>query len=98
MSQVTINEAMEIKKQLVARQQELVSLRNENSVDKRQYFGANADKHTETIAKYDVKQLDKIINKISKEIRVLGLAIKSTNQSTKVRGYDFDETIFGEIS
>ena len=98
MAQVTINEAMEILKQLTSRHQDLIGLRNANSSEQTRYYGANADKPMQ-INKilYDAKALDKQINAIAKEVRILKLAIKATNQSTKVKGYDFSEEIFGEL-
>lgn len=97
MSQVSINEAMELLKQIDRRHDELVGLRNTNSAVRTTMYGANADKPVKVEPSYDVKQLDKLINRLAKEKRVLGLAIKATNQSTKVKGYEFDEAVFGEL-
>ena len=94
---VTINEAMSILKQLKERHSELTGLRNTNSADKTRFFGANADKTEITKALYDVKKLDKLVNQVAKEIRILDLAIKATNQSVTVVGYEFSEDVFGEV-
>ena len=94
---ITINEAMSIMKQLKDRHQELIGLRNTNSADKTRYFGANADKNEVIKVVYDIKKLDKLVNQVAKEIRMLDLAIRATNQSVTVVGYEFSEDVFGEV-
>jgi hypothetical protein len=95
---VTINEAMIVMKQLKDRQSELLSLRNQNSVETTRYIGANAEKNEVKKPVYDVKKLDSLANVIGREIRILDLAIKNTNQATAVVGYTFDEEkLFGSL-
>lgn len=98
MAKITINEALNWKKTLAQRHQELVSLRNENSHEDRRYFGANAEKFVDAKPLYDVKQLDKMITTVAKEMRLLDNALKATNASTSVLGYEQDDAVLGELA
>ena len=92
---MTIDEGLRWQKTLKARHSELVSLRNENSKESSRYFGdreVKIDKPT-----YDVKSLDKLINRVAKEVRKLDEAIKSTNAKTEILDYTKDENSLGEI-
>lgn len=95
--EITLSEALNWKKQLERRHGELVTLRNENSFAEKRYFGAAADKHTERTPVYDAKNLDKIINAVNRELRLLDNAMKKTNASVKVKGYEMDEAVLGEL-
>ena len=97
MAKITINEALNWRKTLAQRHGELVSLRNENSHEDRKYFGANAEKFVDAKPLYDVKQLDKMITTVAKEMRVLDNALKATNASTQVLGYEHDDAVLGEL-
>lgn len=97
MAKVTINEGLVWMKTLRERQVELVSLRNENSNVKTRHYGM-ADNTTETKPTYDVKVLDKMITTVAKEIRLLDQAIKRTNASAEIMGYDQNDDALGELS
>lgn len=95
---ITINEGLTWLKTLQARHGELLTLRNENSATHTRRFGVGGDKETERKPVYDVKALDKLVTQVAREINKLEQAIKSTNASTKIIGYDKDENILGEVS
>jgi hypothetical protein len=95
--QITINEALNWKKTLSQRHEELVGLRNTNSHDELRYIGADANKTIEKKALYDVKSLDKMITAIAREMRLLDNALKATNASTKVKNYNQDDAVLGEL-
>lgn len=95
---LTINEALVWAKTLKERHSELVGLRNENSKRTKHYFGQNADKERVEEPLYDVKALDKIVAGLAKEMRVLEQAIKNTNATTKVIGYQQDDAVLGELT
>jgi mRNA-degrading endonuclease HigB of HigAB toxin-antitoxin module len=84
-------------KTLKARHAELVELRNENSHKEKRYFGANADKISEHTPVYDIKGLDKLVNDVAKEMRLLDMAIKSANATTKI-DYDWADDKLGTIA
>lgn len=98
MAKITINEALNWKKTLVQRHAELVSLRNENSRDETRYYGANADKTIEKKPLYNVLALDKLIAGLAREMRLLDNALKATNASTKVKNYEQDDAVLGELT
>lgn len=95
---ITINEALTWLKTLRERHTELVSLRNENSATVRRFLGAHADKETVREATYSVKDLDKMVTRVAREVQKLEQAIKVTNATTTVTGYDKDEAVLGELS
>ena len=83
-------------KSLKARHSELVTLRNENSKESSRFFGDREVKIDKPV--YDVKNLDKLINGVAKEVRTLDEAIKNTNTKTEIIGYTKNEPAFGEIA
>lgn len=95
MAQITISEALNWKKTLNQRYNELVALRNENSRDE-DHYGANV-KTIEKKARYDVVGLDKMITKLAREMRVLDMALKNTNATVKVKSYEQDDAVLGEL-
>lgn len=95
--QITVNEALAWMKTLRARHAELVALRDANSVSSKRYFGAHADKETETKPVYDVKLLDRAVQRVAREIRVLDAAIKASNAVTTLAGYEQDESALGSL-
>lgn len=97
MAATTINEALIWLKTLRARHAELVSLRNENSKTETRYYGANADKSTETKPTYDVKKLDLLITAVATEIRLCDMGVKKTNASAVVVGYEINEAALGQV-
>ena len=98
MAQVTINEALLWLKTLKERHTELVALRNENSATTKRFFGADADKESLREPVYDVKGLDKMITRVAREVNKLEQAIKATNATTTVTGYDKDYAVLGELA
>ena len=97
MAQITISEALGWKQILQARHNELVALRNQNSFHETRYIGANAEKSVERAPTYDVKKLDALITQVAREIRLLDAALKKTNATVNVVGYDQDEKVLGQI-
>lgn len=97
MAQITISEALTWKDTLKARSSELIALRNENSHNESRYYGANADKVIEKKPVYDAKKLDALIGNIAKEMRLLDNAIKKTNATVNVVGYEQDDAVLGVI-
>jgi hypothetical protein len=97
MAAITINEGLSWLKTLRARHGELVALRNQNAEKETRFYGANADKSTEKVPVYDVKALDRLIGGVAKEIRLLDAAIKRTNATTTIGGYDQNEDAIGVI-
>jgi hypothetical protein len=94
---ITINEALVWAKTLKERHSELVGLRNTNSYETRSYLGANAEKEIVKSPTYDVKVLDKMITRLSREMRLLEQAIKHTNATTPVLSYTQDDSVLGEL-
>jgi hypothetical protein len=95
---ITINEGLTWLKTLRERHTELVGLRNENSANVTRRFGVAGDKEQTRTPTYDVKALDKMVTTVAREIQKLEQAIKVTNASTPITGYDKDETVLGELS
>jgi len=90
---MTISEALGWIKTLKARHSELVNLRDQNSWRETRRLGANADKEVTQEPTYDVKELDRGVAKIAREIRRLDEAIKKTNATTEVTSYTKDESV-----
>jgi len=97
MAKITISEALNWKKTLSQRHAELVELRNENSSRRTRYIGANAEKNEVREALYDPKELDRMISRVAREIRILDNAIKLTNATTKVKQYEQNDEVLGEL-
>lgn len=94
---VTINEGLIWLKTLRARHTELVELRNQNSQRETRFYGANADKQIEKTPVYDVKKLDTLITSVAKEIRLCDQAIKRTNSTATLSGFDINEAALGQV-
>jgi hypothetical protein len=94
---ISINEGLTWLKTLRERHQELVSLRNENSAVLTRRYGVGGDKETEKKPVYDVKALDKLVTRVAREINKLEQAIKVTNATTAITGYEKDEAVLGEL-
>jgi hypothetical protein len=98
MATITINEALNWRKTLQQRHLELTQLRNENSREEIRYLGAaSGDRTIEKKALYDAKELDKTITGIAREMRLLDNALKKTNAVTKVKAYNQDDAVLGEL-
>lgn len=97
MSKLTINEALVWQKTLRERHSELVGLRNENSATTIRRFGVGGDTAVEKKPEYDVKQLDRMITTVAREMRKLDQQIKATNAVTHVVGYEQDDAVLGEL-
>lgn len=96
--EITINEALTWLKTLRERHTELVALRNENSATHTRRFGVAGDKETERKPVYDVKALDKMVTRVAREVQKLEQAVKITNATTKVTGYEKDDAVLGELA
>ena len=92
----TISKGLSWMKTLKERHQELIGLRNTNSAVKTQRWGETKE-DVITNPVYDVKKLDKMINKVALEIRKLDDAIKTTNATLALDGYRKDESVLGEL-
>lgn len=97
MAQLTISEGLGWMKTLKERHAELVQLRNENSHTERRFFGANADKQIDKNPVYDVKKLDALITQVAKEMRLLDAALKKTNATVNVVGYEQNDAVLGQV-
>lgn len=94
MAKVTINEGLEILKQLDARSNELKQLRGQNADRRREMFG---EKEVRIDPVYDVRALDQTVNRLAGERRKLSTAIKVMNQKTVVDGYEWSEDVLAAI-
>lgn len=92
---MTINEALVHLKLMKQRHGELVSLRNENANKERRYFDGGKEVVKEPV--YNVKDVDRKVVALTKEMRSLELAIKNTNAVTQVAGYTADDSVFDGI-
>ena len=92
---ITIDQGLRWMQTLKARHSELISLRNQNSHDSTRYFGDREVKIEKPI--YDIKKLDKLVNQVAMEMRILDEAIKDTNATTEVKGYDKKIEVLGVI-
>lgn len=95
--EITISQGMSWRKILTERHNELVNLRNQNSVRETRMYGANVDKERIIEPLYDVVALDKAITRIAREISNLDEAIKGTNQTTNIANYNRDDAVLGEL-
>ena len=84
---MTLNEGLNWIKDLRRRVNELEKLRNENTGRERRLWG-NEGKEIVTEPTYDIKVIDKLINRINKEIRLVDTAIKATNAKVAIEGYE----------
>lgn len=97
MAAITISEALGWAQVLKNRQAELIALRDRNSFHETRYIGANAEKSVERNPTYDCKKLDALVGQIAKEIRLLDAALKKTNATVNVVGYNQDDAVLGVI-
>jgi len=95
--EITVSEGLGFLKTLKQRHEELKAMRDENSNREKRYYGANADKTTEKIPVYDVRKLDKTVNTLALTLRKLDSAIKAHNATTKLAGFDWDDSVLGVI-
>ena len=98
MAQITLNEGLAWLKTLKKRHEELIALRNDNAHRERRFYGSAADKEIVKEPVYDVRALDKVVTRVAREIRLLEQAMKATNASTVIAGYDQDDSVLGELS
>jgi len=97
MAQITVSEALGLMKTLRARYDELKALRSDNAHKERHFYGTAGDKAIDKDPVYDVKALDKTVNRIAMEIRKLDTAIKAHNALSKLENYEWDEELLGII-
>lgn len=91
---ITISEGLGWLKTLKARHAELVNLRNVNSAE------VTTDYQGKTVTRtpsYNAKVLDKRIAILAREIRLCDTAIKATNGTTDVKGYESDDDVLAEL-
>lgn len=93
--QITISQGLTWMKTLRERHKELVELRDGNKSNKEFWREAKQDYIEKPT--YDVRALDKIINKVALEIRKLDDAIKSCNATMTIPNYEVDESVLGEL-
>lgn len=94
---VTISELLGIKELVNKRYNELMQLRNQNSHVERSWRGVNEDKLVEKKPTYDAVKLDKLIARLAQQIRLIDTAIKKTNATVVVDGYEWDDAVLGEL-
>jgi len=97
-AQITINEGLAWLKTLKKRHEELLALRNDNAHRERRFYGASADKEIVKEPVCDVKVLDRLITRVTREIRLLEQALKATNARTTVDAYDQDDAVLGKLT
>lgn len=95
MAQITISQAINWKKTLQQRHAELIGLRNQNSVSETRYFNETAKKDITPV--YSVKQLDALVGRVAREIRLVDDAIKAANAVTIIPNYNQDDAVLGEL-
>lgn len=92
---MTLSQSLAWMKTLKERHQELVGLRNANAHREERLFGDKQTVKREPV--YDVKKLDKLVNRLAMEIRRLDEAIKETNTNTELRGFKKDDAVLGLV-
>ena len=97
MAQVTVSEALGLMKTLQQRHGELKSLRDENAHRERRFMGMGGDKVIEKNPVYDVKKLDRTVNRLALEIRRLDTALKAHNAVATLANYDWNDEVLGAI-
>ncbi len=97
MAVVTVSEALGLLKALNERHSELVALRNENAHRERRFMGMGGDKVLEKVPVYNVKALDKTVNRLALEVRRLDASIKRHNAVTTLENYEWSDEILGLI-
>jgi len=93
---ITLSQGLAWMKTLRDRHNELVSLRDRNSAERTRRWGETKEDVVEKPV-YDVKELDRMINRVSLEIRKLDDAIKVTNAGTFITVYERDASVLGEL-
>jgi len=86
MEGLTLNEGLEMVALLKERISDLNELRKENTVRESWKSGKDVVEVKEPM--YDVKKVDKLIQRLSKDLRILSSAIKKTNATAVVSGYE----------
>jgi len=97
MEEITLSQGLAWMKTLRVRHNELVALRDRNSAERIRRWGETKEDIVEKPV-YDVKELDKMINKLALELRRLDDAMKVTNAKTIVENYKRNDEILGELS
>src|ERR1700730_5677344 len=97
MSQVSVSEALGLLKSVKERHAELKALRDENGHRERRYMGLGGDKTVDKTPVYSVTKLDRTVNRLAQEIRKIDQAIKTSNATTTLVGYDWNEEVLGTV-
>lgn len=95
-SEITLSQGLAWMKTLRERHNELVMLRDRNSAERTRRWGETKEDVIEKPV-YDVKELDRMINRVALEIRKLDDAVKETNSMTVVRSYVRNDEVLGEL-
>jgi hypothetical protein len=97
MAAVSVSEALGLLKSLKERHAELKSLRDSNSTNERRYMGLGGDKTVDKTPIYSVTKLDRTVNRLAQEIRKIDQAIKTSNATTMLASYDWNEDVLGTV-
>jgi len=97
MEEITLSQGLAWMKTLRVRHNELVALRDRNSAERIRRWGETKEDIVEKPV-YNVKELDRMINKLALELRRLDDAMKVTNAKTIVENYKRNDEILGELS
>jgi len=97
MAELTVSEGLTTLKMLKARHAELVALRDKNAEKETRFYGASADRTKEIEPVYDVRELDRLVSSVAKELRLLETAIKRSNVRTVLSDYDWSDDKMGEL-
>lgn len=95
--QITVSEGIGLLKTLNQRHAELKALRDENAHRERRFFGVGGDKETVKEPVYDVKKLDQTCNQVALQIRKLDNAIKQSNATMTLHGFDWNDAVLGVV-
>jgi len=97
MEEITLSQGLAWMKTLRVRHNELVALRDRNSAERIRRWGETKEDIVEKPV-YNVKELDRMVNKLALELRRLDDAMKVTNAKTIVENYKRNDEILGELS
>jgi len=95
-TEITLSQGLAWMKTLRERHNELVTLRDRNSAERTRRWGETKEDVIEKPI-YDVKELDRMINRVALEIRRLDDAVKVTNAMTIIKDYKRDDEVLGEL-
>jgi hypothetical protein len=94
MAKITVSEAISWQKIIQTRHGELLALRNASAVRVQSEYNGLI---TSTEPLHDSKKLDRRITLLARELRLLDAAIKKSNATTVLGGYEQDDGVLGEL-